>query len=122
MKKVAIVLLMGVALMGLGILNATAQEQEEVKTLKGTVVKVDEQGVVTVKVEDKEVTVTTDDKTAVTIDSKEAKVADLKADMTVVVTPAEGTATKIEATSPVTTLPAEEQPAEEQPAEEKPSE
>ena len=67
--------------------------------LRGKVVKVDGANVV-VKTwaregEGKEVTVATDDKTVVTIDEKEAKVADLKADMTVLVTPAEGTSTKI---------------------------
>lgn len=49
--------------------------------------------------EGKEVTVTTDDKTTVTIDKKDAKVADLKVDMYVRVTPATGTATKITAST-----------------------
>lgn len=47
----------------------------------------------------KEVTVVTDDKTVVTIDKKDAKVADLKADLYVYVMPAEGTATKIVAST-----------------------
>jgi len=73
-------------------------------TLRGQVASVDGAKIV-VKTrgrggaEGQEVTVTTDDKTAVTIDGKEAKVADLKADLYVTVTPAEGTATKIEAST-----------------------
>jgi hypothetical protein len=47
----------------------------------------------------KEVVVTTDDKTTVTLDDKDAKVADLKVDMFVRVSPAEGTATKIVAST-----------------------
>jgi hypothetical protein len=43
----------------------------------------------------KEVTVATDDKTVVTLDGKEAKLADLKADMFVRITPATGTAEKV---------------------------
>ena len=43
----------------------------------------------------KEVTVATDDKTVVTLDEKEAKLADLKADMFVRITPATGTAEKV---------------------------
>ncbi|MBI5723477.1 MAG: hypothetical protein HZA50_05925 [Planctomycetes bacterium] len=62
----------------------------------------DEKGVVEVapsqtkageKVEN--VKVATDDKTVVTIDGKEAKMGDLKEGMSVVVTPAKGTAAKI---------------------------
>jgi hypothetical protein len=53
-----------------------------------------------------EVTVVTDAKTVVTVDGKDAKVADLKAEMYVVVTPATGTATKIVATKDRPTPPA----------------
>jgi len=72
------------------------------KGLRGKVVKVDGSNVVITthargEKEAKEVTVATDEKTVVTIDKKEAKVADLKADMFVHVSPAEGTATKISA-------------------------
>ena len=67
-------------------------------TLQGKVVSVQDTNVV-VKAAKKEVTVATDDKTTVTIDGNEAKVADLKAGMHVTVTPAEGTATEIVATS-----------------------
>lgn len=45
--------------------------------------------------ETKEVTVATDEKTVVTLDEKEAKLADLKADMFVRITPATGTAEKV---------------------------
>jgi len=68
-------------------------------TLQGKVVNVDGANVV-VKAAKKEVTVATDDKTTVTIDGNAAKVADLKAGMQVVVTPAEGIATEIKAKSP----------------------
>ena len=47
--------------------------------------------------EAKEVTVKTDDKTVVVIDQEEAKLADLKEGMNVLVTPKEGTATRIAA-------------------------
>jgi hypothetical protein len=70
--------------------------------LRGKVVKVDGANVVIMTrardaKEGKEVTVATDDKTAVTIDGKDAKVADLKAGMYVSITPETGTATKIAA-------------------------
>jgi hypothetical protein len=68
-------------------------------TLKGTVVKVEE-AKVTVKVGDKEVVVVTDSKTVVTLDGKDAKVADLKAGLRVSVTPVEGVATTIKARTP----------------------
>jgi preprotein translocase subunit YajC len=68
-------------------------------TLQGKVVSVNGANVV-VKVAKKEVTVATDDKTVVTLDGNAAKVGDLKAGMHVVVTPAEGIATEIKATSP----------------------
>ena len=45
--------------------------------------------------EGKEVVVTTDDNTVFTLDGKDAKLADLKADMYVYATPAKGTATKV---------------------------
>ena len=49
--------------------------------------------------EAKEVTVKTDDKTVFTVDGKDAKLADLKADLFVRVTPKEGVATKVEAST-----------------------
>jgi hypothetical protein len=73
--------------------------QDAPKSLAGTVVKVDGANV-TVKAADKEVVVATDENTAVTVDGKAAKVADLKAGMAVTVTPETGTATKIVATTP----------------------
>jgi Cu/Ag efflux protein CusF len=55
----------------------------------------------------KEVTVKTDDKTVVVIDQEEAKLADLKEGMNVLVTPKEGTATRIAAwTKSATSKPA----------------
>jgi hypothetical protein len=49
--------------------------------------------------EAKEVTVATDDKTVFTLDGKDAKLADMKADLFVRVTPKEGTATKVVAST-----------------------
>jgi hypothetical protein len=70
----------------------------------GQIVSVAADGNIVVKVntsptESKEVTVTTDAKTVVTLDGKDAKVADLKKDMWAMVQPSEGTATKIVATA-----------------------
>ena len=67
--------------------------------LKGTVSKVDGANVTVTTAKKGDVVVATDDKTVVTVDGKDAKVADLKADMKVVVTPATGTATKIVSTA-----------------------
>jgi len=67
--------------------------------LSGKIVKVDGDKVI-VKPDQKdakEVTVATDAKTKVTVDGKEGKLADLKATMAVMVTPAEGTAELIAA-------------------------
>jgi hypothetical protein len=76
------------------------KKRERVAGLRGKIVRVEGVNVTLQtwarKQEDrKEVTVVTDDKTAVTIDGKEAKVADLKADMYALVTPETGTAQKI---------------------------
>jgi hypothetical protein len=102
MRIAALLLFVG-AIMGIMVSQAVGQGTEPTPTnpatLCGTVVKVDGANVV-VKAGGNEVTVVTDDKTVVTLDGKEAKVADLKADMHVVVTPAEGTATEIKAKSP----------------------
>jgi hypothetical protein len=82
-----------------------AQDAPAARGLRGTIVKVEGANVIVKTMargttEAKEVTVATDDKTAVTVDGKEAKLADLKAGMRVNVTPAEGTATKIAASTP----------------------
>jgi len=69
-------------------------DEKKAKNVRGEVVKVDGNKI-TIKVKDKEVVVTTDDKTQVTIEGNAGKVSDLKAGQKVVVTPAEGTATKI---------------------------
>jgi hypothetical protein len=79
---------------------AIAQDAPKADNLRGRVVKVDGTNLtISVKQKDstdrKEVVVKTDDKTTVTIDDKEAKLADLKADMRVTITPADGVATKI---------------------------
>jgi hypothetical protein len=92
-------LLAALAVVGLvfgTVYGAEKDAKPEVKALAGKVVKVDGVKVV-VKAGDKDVTVTTDKDTKVTVDGKDAKVGDLKADMSVTVTPAEGVALKIEA-------------------------
>lgn len=75
-----------------------AADAPDTKALVGTIVKVSDEKL-TVKVGDKEMTVTTDKDTKVTVDGKDAKVSDLKATMTVTVTPADGVAQKIDAKS-----------------------
>jgi hypothetical protein len=74
-------------------------DEKKAKSVRGEVVKV-EGNKVTVKTKDKEVVVVTDDKTQVTIEGAPGKVTDLKAGQKVVVTPAEGTATKINVPKP----------------------
>ena len=74
-------------------------DKKEGKNVRGEVVKVDGNKV-TIKAKDKEIVVVTDDKTQVTIEGNAGKVADLKPGQKVVVTPAEGTATKISVPKP----------------------
>src|SRR3954469_5276451 len=69
-------------------------DDKKAKNIRGEVVKI-EGNKVTIKNKDKEIVVVTDDKTQVTIEGNAGKVADLKVGQKVVVTPAEGTATKI---------------------------
>ena len=69
-------------------------DEKKAKNVRGEVVKV-EGNKVTIKAKDKEIVVNTDDKTEVSIEGNPGKLADLKAGQKVVVTPAEGTATKI---------------------------
>lgn len=96
-----------VAVLGLvGMLFAQDAASRPARGLMGQITKVDG-AKITVKPmarpnateAPKEVVVTTDDKTVVTLDGKDAKVSDLKADLYVRVTPADGTATKIVATT-----------------------
>ena len=70
--------------------------------LRGTIVKVDGANVVVKTMarpnaDAKEVTVVTDEKTVVTLDGKPAKLADLKADLNVNVSPDTGTANNVDA-------------------------
>jgi adenylosuccinate synthase len=69
-------------------------DEKKPKSVRGEVVKV-EGNKVTIKAKDKEIVVVTDEKTQVMIEGTAGKLADLKAGQKVVVTPAEGTATKI---------------------------
>ena len=76
-----------------------AAGEKKAKALHGAVVKVDGDKL-TIKVKDKETVVATDANTKVTIEGKDAKLADLKADQVVTVTPAEGTAQTIVVAAP----------------------
>ena len=103
MKIAKVLVFLGVVGLVGGI--ALGQATRPARGLRGQVVKVDGTNLVIKTMagrgaEAKEVTVATDDKTVVTLDGKEAKLADLKAGTNVNVTPAEGTATKIVATIP----------------------
>ena len=98
MRYAALLVVLGVAV-GLLAGQVFGVEAAKLPTLAGVVVKVEE-AKVTVKAGEQEVVVVTDAKTAVTVDGKEAKVADLKAGQKVVVTPVEGIATKIKAHTP----------------------
>lgn len=100
----AILIVLGVA--GAAMCQDKEAPKEKPKGLFGKVVKVDGKNVV-IKIrpakqgdEPKEMTVTTDDKTEVTIEGKPAKLEDLKADMRVMVTPETGTAAKIAVLAP----------------------
>ncbi|MCY2932004.1 MAG: hypothetical protein NTV86_21420 [Planctomycetota bacterium] len=100
MNKIVALLLAGALVLSV---TAIVVAADAPATLKGRIVKVDGANV-TVKTGHgdtaKEVVVVTDDKTVVTIDGAAKTVADLKEKMRVVVTPATGTATKIEAKTP----------------------
>ncbi len=72
------------------------KEAKKEKAVRGEVVKV-EGNKLTIKGKDnKEIVIATDDKTEVMIEGAPGKLADLKAGQKVVITPAEGTATKIQ--------------------------
>jgi hypothetical protein len=107
----AVVGMVGVALAQ----DANTATSRPARPLMGQVIKVQDANVVVKPMVGRrgadanavtEVTVVTDAKTVITVDGKDAKVADLKADLYVVVTPATGTATKIVATKDRPTPPA----------------
>lgn len=107
MKNVVAVLVL-VAFVGSVATLAMGEDKPKEFTFKGTVVKVDG-NVVTLTIKTGDVTkdrpFNTDEKTVVTIDGKDAKVADLKAGMLVELTRPIGDnspATKIVATTPLT--------------------
>jgi len=102
--------LLAVVILGLiGVAQAQVQGKQKAKgekkpSVSGVVVKVEGEKLV-VKVapkggDAKEVTVTTDNKTKVTLDGKKAALGDLKEGMKVKVTPDTGTAQKIDAKTP----------------------
>ena len=107
MKALRMLLAVAVVLGVVGMMWADAGKGEKPKPkaegLRGIVVKVEGTNLV-IKVrqkegEPKEVTVATDEKTEVMLDGKAAKLADLKPEMRVMVTPETGTAEKVRATS-----------------------
>ena len=71
------------------------KDAKKEKAVRGEVVKVDGNKLTIKGKDNKEIVVTTDDKTEVNIEGNPGKLADLKPGQRVVVTPAEGTATKI---------------------------
>ena len=97
-KMVAALGILGI--MGAMVMAADDKPVRE-RPLRGKIVSVDADAKTLVvqtrtrEGEGEKVTVTTDDKTTITLDKKEAKLADLKADMFVAVSPKKGTATKI---------------------------
>ena len=103
--KVLVVVALVVGLAGLVMSqDAPARPARAPQGVFGTVVKVDGTNIVVKQMargggEAKEVTVATDDKTEFVLDCEAAKLADLKAEMSVRITPATGTATKVDATS-----------------------
>jgi len=80
-----------------------AKADKAAKGLRGKVVKIDGTNLVVTtgkKGQETEKTIATDDKTVVTIEGKDGKLADLKAGQVVRITPDTGTATKIEVPMP----------------------
>jgi ribosomal protein L21E len=103
MKSLRMLLIAGFVLSIAGVVWTQEGATSRPNGIGGTLVKVDGKSLV-VKVrqrnaEAKEVTVATDDKTTFVVDAEAGKLEDLKADMRVFITPAEGTATKVVATS-----------------------
>lgn len=95
----AIVLLL---IAGFAGVSEAAKEKGKEKPLKGQISAIDGAKITVTsggKKNPKTVEITTDDKTTVTLDDKEAKVADLKVGNYVLITPASGVATQIKATT-----------------------
>ncbi len=102
--KVAKLLALAVVLGMVGVAMAAEDAPKKARPagIMGKIVKVDGTNIVIAKrtrgsKDTTEVTVATDAKTVVTLDRKEATLADLKADMFVFVTPETGTAAKVSA-------------------------
>ncbi|MFB3893053.1 MAG: hypothetical protein ACE15C_13630 [Phycisphaerae bacterium] len=86
-----------------GFTGMLMSQERPARPLMGTIVKVDGKNIVIKTMarggEGEEKTVVTDDKTKFIVDAEEGKLADLKAEMRVVITPATGTAETVNATS-----------------------
>ena len=107
--RLLMTLVMAVALSGFA--GAACAQQKKAddkakKSVRGEVVKV-EGNKLTIKIKDKsaaggtkDIVIATDDKTQVGIEGTPSKLSDLKAGQKVVVTPAEGTAVKIQVPKP----------------------
>jgi len=98
-KLLALVVVLGMVGVALAA-EGDAPKKTRTPGIWGKIVKVEGTNIVVASrtrgsTETKEVTVATDDKTVFTLDEKEAKLADLKADMFVRITPATGTAEKV---------------------------
>lgn len=101
MKILTTLLAMGVVL-GMAAMALCQDRPERPRGVFGTLVKVDGKNLVISTGrgdQAKEVTVATDEKTEFVVDAEPGKLADLKPEMRIMVTPEMGTATKVTATS-----------------------
>lgn len=103
MKTLAVVLAVAILASVTGIALCQDAGGGRPSMVMGTLVKVDGKNLVVKQMargaEAKEVTVATDDKTTFVVDAEPGKLADLKAEMRVMITPDTGTAVKVSATS-----------------------
>ena len=99
----AIVALLICGLVGVVQAKAPADGKKKEKPVRGQIISVAADGtsvvIMTAGKTASEMTITTDAKTKVTVDGTEAKLADLKKDLYVLVTPGTGVATTITATT-----------------------
>ncbi len=98
MKTLSLALALSIVLGFAGLASAAKGDN-----VKGKITKIDGKTLTISsgkKGEEKDVTVTVDDKTTYTVDGKDAKLEDLKEGQRITVTPATGTATHIEVMAP----------------------
>ena len=103
MKTASILALTAILALPSALLSAHRRPRSETKTIQGTVMVVEDDNIVvqtrTRGVGTREVTVMIDERTAVTIDGRRSNASELMRGMYVVVSPVEGTATDIVATT-----------------------